>query len=115
MTTTDAVLARLRAFVAARDWEKFHTPKNLAAGLAIEAAEIQALFLWTSDADSYRLDSVRLEHLREEIGDVQLFLLNLADKFGFDPIDCALSKLDLNEAKYPADIVRGSAKKYDQY
>ena len=115
MTTSTAVLDLLRAFVAARDWEKFHTPKNLAAGLAIEAAEIQELFLWIGDLESTRIDEQKIARLREEIGDVQLYLLNLADKFGLDPLECALAKLALNERKYPVDRVRGIAKKYDEY
>jgi len=115
MTASADVLTRLRSFVAARDWEKFHTTKNLAAGLAIEAAEVQELFLWLGDVESSALDSARLTRLREEIGDVQLFLFNLADKFGWDPLDCALAKLALNERKYPPEKARGNAKKYDEF
>lgn len=115
MTTTDDVLAKLRAFVAARDWEQFHTPKNLAAALAVEAAEVQELFLWAGERESAELQGQKLARLREEIGDVQLFLLNLADKFGLDPLQCAMEKLVINERKYPADRVRGSARKYDEY
>lgn len=114
MTTSADLLKRLRSFVAARDWEKFHTPKNLAAGLAIEAAEVQELFLWLGEEESRALDSAHLIRLREEIGDVQLFLFNLADKFGLDPLDCALAKLAVNEGKYPPERARGNAKKYDQ-
>jgi len=115
VTNSHEVLTRFRAFVAARDWEQFYSPKNLAAGLAIEAAEVQELFLWAGEAESRYLDEHKLARLREEIGDVQLFLLNLADKFGLDPLQCALAKLEKNAQKYPADRVRGSAKKYDEY
>jgi dCTP diphosphatase len=115
VTTVEDVLTQLRAFVAARDWEQFHSPKNLAAGLVIEAAEVQELFLWLGDGESRSLDESRLARLQDEIGDVQLFLLNLADKFGLDPLQCALRKLELNDRKYPADRVRGSAKKYNEY
>lgn len=110
-----ALTQALRAFAAERDWEKFHSPKNLASGLAIEAAELLEVFLWLTDEDSRRLDERQLARLREEIGDVQLFLLNLADKFGLDPITCAVEKLEVNRIKYPAERVRGQAKKYDQY
>lgn len=115
MTSAALVRERLRLFVAARDWQQFHSPRNLAAGLSIEAAEVLELFLWLSDADSQRLDETKLLRLKEEIGDVQLYLLNLADQFGLDPLECALEKLKENEQKYPADLVRGSAKKYDEY
>ncbi len=115
MTTTAQLLDQLRAFAAARDWNKFHTPKNLATGLSIEAAELLEIFLWSDDRDSSQLEEGKLAKLKEEIGDVQLFLLNLADKFGLDPLECALQKLAINEQKYPAERVRGSAKKYDEY
>lgn len=111
MTTTAQIMERLRAFVSARDWGQFHSPKNLAAGLAIEAAEVLEVFLWIGDAESTQLDDQKLARLREEIGDVQIYLVNLADKFGLDPLDCALMKLSLNERKYPADLVRGQRKK----
>ena len=115
MTTSLEVLNRLNAFVAERDWEKFHSPKNLAAGLAIEAAELLELFLWVGEEESRKLDEPHLARLREEIGDVQLYLINLAAKFDLDPLECASVKLDINKLKYPADQVRGSAKKYNDY
>lgn len=106
---------RLRAFVAAREWEQFHSPKNLAGGLATEVAEILEIFLWLTEAESSQLSTDKIARLREEIGDVQLYLVNLADKFGLDPLECASAKLEANEAKYPAERVRGSAKKYNEY
>ena len=114
MTTAPELLARLRAFVMERDWQKFHSPKNLAAGLAVEAAEIQEIFLWSTDAQSRQLEATKLAHLCEEIGDVQLCLLNLADQFGLDPLVCAAQKLSLNERKYPAERFKGNSKKYDE-
>jgi dCTP diphosphatase len=115
MNSLDDVRTLLRAFVAARDWEKFHSPKNLAAGLSTEAAEILEIFLWLTEAESRALPAEKRQRLKEEIGDVQLYLVNLADKFGLDPIECAIEKLRLNALKYPADRVRGSARKYDEY
>jgi NTP pyrophosphatase (non-canonical NTP hydrolase) len=106
---------RLRTFVAARDWAQFHSPKNLAIGLATEAAEILEVFLWMTEAESSNLSADKLARLKEEIGDVQLYLLNLADKFSLNPLECASVKLETNELKYPADRVRGSAKKYNEY
>jgi NTP pyrophosphatase (non-canonical NTP hydrolase) len=113
--TTEEVREKLDAFVAARNWEAFHSPKNLSVGLCVEASEVAEVFQWLSDQDSYQLDDKRLQRLKEEIGDVQLYLLNLASKFALNPLECAISKLALNERKYPADVVRGSARKYDEY
>lgn len=115
MTSVPELQERLRAFVAAREWEQFHSPKNLAAGLATEAAELLEIFLWLTEAESSRLGADKLARLRDEIGDVQLYLVNLADKFALDPLECASVKLEANEAKYPAERVRGSAKKYNEY
>lgn len=106
---------RLRQFVRERDWEQFHAPKNLAMGLAIEAAELMELFLWLETRQSYQLDAKKFANLREEIGDILLYLVNLADKFGLDPVECAIDKLALNRKKYPKDLVRGKAKKYTEY
>jgi NTP pyrophosphatase (non-canonical NTP hydrolase) len=115
MSSVPELQERLRAFVAARDWVKFHSPKNLAAGLATEAAEILEIFLWLTEAESSQLSSEKLASLKDEIGDVQLYLINLADKFSLDPLECASEKLKANESKYPADLVRGNAKKYNEY
>lgn len=115
MTTVPELQEKLRAFVAARDWAQFHSPKNLAGGLATEAAEILEIFLWLTEAESSQLSADKLASLRDEIGDVQLYLVNLADKFALDPLDCALAKLAANEAKYPVERVRGSARKYNEY
>jgi len=113
--TMSILKERLRAFNAERDWEKFHSPKNLASGLATEAAEVLEIFLWLTEIESVSLSESQLSRLREEIGDVQLYLINLADKFSLDPLECAARKLNLNAEKYPADRVRGSAKKYNEY
>ena len=99
----------LRAFNREREWEQFHSPKNLACGLVVEAAELLEVFTWQSSAEIGDDDRLRLE---EEIGDVQLFLLNLADKLGLDPVECAAKKLEINRTKYPIESSRGSSKKY---
>ena len=104
----------IREFVRERDWERFHSPKNLATALSIEVAELLEMFLWRSDDDS-RLNEAELCHLRHEIGDVMIYLVDLSDKFDLDPLKCAREKLALNREKYPRDVVRGSAKKYTEY
>lgn len=115
MTSISEVREQLRAFVSERQWEKFHSPKNLAAGLSTEAAELLEIFVWLSEDESRSLNEKQLARVREEIGDIQLYVINLSEKFGLDPIQYAADKLVINEHRYPAHLVIGSAKKYDQY
>jgi NTP pyrophosphatase (non-canonical NTP hydrolase) len=100
------VLARLRAFVEARDWSQFHSAENLAKSISIEAAELLECFQWSGEADSARV--------REELADVLTYAYLLADKFGADPNSLILEKLEQTEAKYPVDKARGNSAKYDQ-
>jgi len=111
----DDLKQRIRSFAKDRDWEEYHSPKNLAIGLTIEAGELLEIFLWLSEEQSKMLGEKRLQELRDEIGDVMIFLTNLADKFGLDPVDCAWQKLAVNERKYPPQLVKGSARKYSEY
>jgi len=105
---------RLREFAAARDWEQFHSPKNLAMALAVEASEIMEHFQWLTEEQSSSLPPKKLQQVREEIADVLIYLTRLADRLGVDPLMAAYEKLEVNQAKYPADKVRGSAKKYTE-
>src|SRR4051812_33911396 len=98
----------LRLFAAERDWDQFHTPSNLAAALSIEVAELQENFLWTTAEESQEVISEKRDCIAEEIGDVLLYLIRLADKVGVDPIAAAQEKLQLNAQKYPADKARGN-------
>lgn len=98
----------LRAFNRARDWEQFHTPKDLAMALSIEASELLELFLWRRDDDP-----PSAERLAEELGDVLITLTNLASRLGVDLMAAAEAKLALNGRRYPVERARGSAKKYD--
>jgi dCTP diphosphatase len=105
----------IKKFVKDREWQKYHSPKNLAIGLSIEAAELSEIFLWLTEKESKTLSEKQLERLKEEIGDVMIYIVNLADKFDLDPIKCAQEKIKLNCKKYPAAKVKGSAKKYSEY
>jgi dCTP diphosphatase len=107
--------ARLRAFAAERDWEQFHTPKNLAMAVTAEAGELAAEFQWLEGPASRVLDAERLARVRDEAADVFIYLARLADRLGFDLVAAANAKVDRNEARYPADQVRGQSKKYDEY
>ncbi len=106
---------QLKEFAKDRDWEQFHSPKNLAMAVSVEVSEILEIFQWMTEEESRRLKGKTLQNLEEEIGDVMNYLVALADKFGIDPIEAAKKKLVINEKKYPASLVRGSSKKYNEY
>lgn len=102
---------RLADFAAERDWDQFHSPKNLAMALAAEAGELLEHFQWLTEAQSAALSPEELEAVALELADVQLYLVRLADRLGVDLIAAAHRKIELNAAKYPADQARGHARK----
>ena len=104
----------LRRFAADRDWDQFHSPKNLAMALSVEAAELLEHFQWLSDAESSALTAEMHAKVSEELADVLLYLVRLADKLDVDLALAASEKLKVNAAKYPADKARGSSKKYSE-
>lgn len=104
----------LRCFADERDWDQFHSPKNLAMALSVEAAELLEHFQWLSDAESSALDPETRAKVSEELADVLLYLVRLADKLDIDLALAASEKLKINDAKYPADKARGSSKKYSE-
>lgn len=106
---------RLRAFAAVRDWDQFHSPKNLSMALMVEVAELMEHFQWLTEAQSGNLVAEKQAVVAEELADILLYLVRLADKLDVDLTKAALSKLDKNAVKYPAAQVRGSAKKYSEY
>lgn len=111
----DELLKTLRAFNEERDWGQYHSPKNLATALMVEAGEIAEHFQWMTQEQSRKVDGEKLEKIKQEIGDVMLYLMNLSDKLGVDPIEAASEKLEINRRKYPAEKVRGKSLKYDEY
>ena len=115
MTSLTELTKSIQEFAEERDWEQFHSPKNLSMALAVEASEIMEIFQWLTEDQSRNLPEEKLAELRDEIGDVAIYLLRLSDKLGIDPIAAAESKIVANTRKYPADKVRGSAKKYNEY
>jgi NTP pyrophosphatase (non-canonical NTP hydrolase) len=110
-----ALQQRVAAFAAARDWERFHSPKNLAMALSVEAAELVEEFQWLTEDQSRALDGERLERVRLELADVFIYLLRIADKLDVDLVAAASDKIVLNEKKYPPERVRGDARKYSEY
>lgn len=105
----------IRTFIAERDWEQFHSPKNLAMALSVEASEIVEHFQWLTEEQSRNLLPEKLAQVREEIGDVMIYLTELAVALGVDPVEAARSKVKINEQKYPVDLVKGKAFKYTEY
>lgn len=109
-----ALRGSIAAFARARDWEQFHTPKNLAMALSVEASEIVEIFQWLTERQSKELPPEKIRHLAEELADTFIFLLKLSDHYKIDLIDAAGRKLKKNALKYPVEKARGSAKKYDE-
>jgi dCTP diphosphatase len=107
----EEIIKKLREFAAERDWDQFHSPKNLSMALAVEVAELMEHFQWLTEEQSRDLDPETLRRVREEIGDVQLYLARLADQLGISPLEAALEKIEINRRKYPADKARGKATK----
>ena len=116
LDTWQALLDEASRFRDARDWSQFHTPKNLAAAIAIEAAELQERFLWKTDKEIARdlNDGPKREAVVEELADVFLFALLLADRLEIDVGQAIADKLAANEQKYPVALARGNARKYTE-
>jgi NTP pyrophosphatase (non-canonical NTP hydrolase) len=112
-TALDELVARLREFAAARDWQRFHTPKNLAMALAGETGELVAELQWLTPEESARVmrDPEAADRLRAELADVAIYLVRLADVLDVDLLQAAHAKLDESERRYDADTYRGSARK----
>ena len=110
----DGLRNSLRTFAAERDWDQFHPPKNLAVAVCVEAAELLQNFQWISDDQSKALPDEMRARVCEEIADVLLYLIRLADKLDIDLVVAAKSKMQLNALRYPVDKARGSSKKYTE-
>jgi NTP pyrophosphatase (non-canonical NTP hydrolase) len=108
----DELAEKLRAFAAERDWEPYHTPKNLAAALIVEAAELLEHFQWLGSEESARLAPGQREQVALEMADVLLYLVRMADRLGVDLLDAATRKLAINAQKYPVALARGTHAKY---
>lgn len=111
----DEMTATLKAFVAERDWQQFHTPKNLVMAIAGEVGELTEHFQWLGQEESQSLPAAKRAEVADEIADVQFYLLLLARGLGIDVPTALTEKLRKNEEKYPAARVRGSARKYTEY
>lgn len=111
----DTLRRRIREFAEVRAWEPYHTPKNLVMALSVEASELLEPFQWLTAEQSLQLDDAQREAVRQEIADVLIYLVRLADVLGIDLLDAAADKLAINARKYPADKARGNAFKYSEF
>ncbi len=106
---------RLRQFARERDWERFHSPKNLSMALIAEAAELVEHFQWLTERESSELPGRKLREVETELADILIYLIRLADKLGVDLAEAAYRKIAVNERKYPAGKTKGSAAKSTEY
>lgn len=106
--------AQIRAFADARDWQQFHSPKNLAAAMTVEAGEVLEHFQWLTEAQSESLDAQKRSEVELELADVLIYLVRLADRLDVDLTAAAARKIAINAEKYPIDQAKGSNKKYTE-
>ncbi len=114
MTELERLREQLRDFAAARDWNQFHSPKNLAMALSAEAGELLEIFQWLTEEQSRSLTPEAQAAASDEIADVLLYLIRLSDRLGIDPIAAAKRKIAANAEKYPVDKARGTSRKYTE-
>jgi dCTP diphosphatase len=114
MNELETLRDQLRTFAAEREWDQFHSPKNLAMALSVEASELLEHFQWRGEKESYQLTNEERQAVAYEAADVMLYLIRIADKLNINLIEAAKEKMVLNAKKYPVDKARGSSKKYDE-
>ncbi|MHB8605441.1 MAG: nucleotide pyrophosphohydrolase [Thermoplasmatota archaeon] len=111
----DALRRELKVFVDERDWEQYHTPKDLAVSLVVEAGELLENFQWTDPTlAELKGDAKRFAAVQDEVADVLHFALLLCDRLGLDPVDIARAKLAKNRERYPIERSKGNAKKWNE-
>ena len=115
MNELEELRIRIANFAKERDWDQFHSPKNLAMALIVEAGELLEHFQWLKQSESFELSEDKLEAVAEELADILVYLVRIADQLDIDLISATDKKIEANELKYPADKVRGSARKYTEY
>jgi dCTP diphosphatase len=106
---------RVNSFVEARDWAQFHSPKNLAMAMIVEAGEVVEHFQWMTEVESRQLDAATREQVGHELADTFVYLLRIAEVCGIDLIEATNQKIDINAKKYPIEKAKGSNAKYTKY
>ncbi|MDE1465273.1 nucleotide pyrophosphohydrolase [Spartinivicinus poritis] len=112
MESLESLKVKLSEFVNEREWEKFHSPKNLAMALSAEAGELLEIFQWLTEEQSKNLNPEQLSAAADELADIQIYLIMLFDQLGLDPIKESHRKLECNKAKYPVSKAKGNSQKY---
>ena len=105
------LIKKIKQFRQERDWDQYHSPKNLVMALSVEVAELVEHFQWLTQEESRSLPDDKLDQVRDEIGDILIYLANLSEKLGIDPVLAAHDKIEKNQIKYPAEIVKGKHNK----
>lgn len=111
----DDLIKQINNFAKKRDWEQFHSPKNLSMALVVEATELMEIFQWLTPHESQHLTPTQKAKAKDEIGDVMIYLARLADRLSISPLEAAREKLMKNRKKYPIIKARGNAKKYTEF
>lgn len=111
----DKLKQRLADFASEREWDQFHSPKNLSMALIAECAELVEHFQWLTEDESYKLNDTKKQEVSLELADILIYLIRTADKLDIDLIKSARKKIEINESRYPADLVRGVAKRAGEY
>lgn len=111
----DQLRARVNQFVEARDWAQFHSPKNLAMAMIVEAGEVVEHFQWMTEEGSRNLDADKKEQVGQELSDTLVYLLRIAEVCDIDLLEAANKKIALNAKKYPVEKAKGSNAKYTEY
>ena len=109
------LIKKIKQFRQERDWDQYHSPKNLVMALSVEVAELVEHFQWLTQEESRNLPDDKLDQVRDEIGDILIYLANLSEKLGIDPVLAAHDKIEKNQIKYPAETVKGKHSKYSEY
>ncbi|MEJ2143093.1 MAG: nucleotide pyrophosphohydrolase [Gammaproteobacteria bacterium] len=114
-TSYDELQQRLKEFAVDRNWEQFHSPKNIAMALSGEAGELIEHFQWLTEQQSYELDPDKKQEVALEMADIFIYLLRLAERLDINLVEKVYEKIEINEKRYPVDKVQGSSKKYNEY
>jgi dCTP diphosphatase len=115
LASLSALQERIAAFATARDWDQFHSPKNLSMALIAEAAELVEHFQWLTEVQSANLSREKRFAVTEELADILIYLVRIADRLGVDLLAAASNKMNKNELRYPVEKVRGDARRADEY
>jgi NTP pyrophosphatase (non-canonical NTP hydrolase) len=114
MNNLEEIIKKINQFAQERDWDQFHSPKNLTMALSVEVSELVEEFQWLTEEQSRNLASDKLDKVKDEIGDVLNYILRLCSKLNVDPLAAVSDKLEKNRKKYPVELSKGSAKKYTE-